>query len=143
MKAAFLLVVFSLNTFTGFACAVGMDMNFNKGHHQSQIPAAHVAHEHQHADFNHHHNTDRLQKNGGEKENCCKDAATKLTASDKLIQRTFNTSKLSVLFTMLPDITPPQSLAHRLPANLPNTSFSRHCRSPIKDVRIAIQSFQI
>ncbi|WP_285059774.1 hypothetical protein [Pedobacter ginsengisoli] len=111
MKAAFLLVVFSLNTFTGFACAVGMEMNFNKGHHQSQ--------------------------------NCCKDAATKLTASDKLIQRTFNTSKLSVLFTMLPDITPPQSLAHRLPANLPNTSFSRHCRSPIKDVRIAIQSFQI
>jgi hypothetical protein len=34
IKAMFLLVVFSLNMLTGFACAVGVDMEYNVHHHK-------------------------------------------------------------------------------------------------------------
>lgn len=37
LKAAFLLVVFSLNTLVGFACAMGVDMGFNQPHHSKEV----------------------------------------------------------------------------------------------------------
>ena len=33
LKAAFLLIVFALNTVLGFACSMGLDMGYNKSHH--------------------------------------------------------------------------------------------------------------
>lgn len=125
----FLLVVFLLNNMTGFACAIEMNIDFNKGH--------------QHPDLNHHHDTDRHQKHRSKKESCCSDAATKLIASDKLTQRTFHISQLSIPFILLADITQPQNIGVSSPTNVPNAYFSRHCRSPIEDIRIVIQSFQI
>jgi hypothetical protein len=129
MRAMFLLAVFLLNTVTVFACAIEKDMGFNKGH--------------QHSDLNHHHDTDRHPKHGSKKESCCGDAATRLITSDKLTQRIFDISQLSIPFILLTDITHPRSIVVSLPTNVPNVYFSRHCRSPIADIRIVIQSFQI
>ena len=116
MKAMFLLAVFLLNTGIGFACAIEMDMGFNR---------------------------DRHQQPGNKKESCCSDEATRLIANDKLTQRIFDISQLSIPFILLADMTHPRSIVVSLPTNVPNVYFSRHCRSPIADIRIVIQSFQI
>ena len=136
MKAMFLLVVFLLNTVTGFACAIGMDMDFNRDHHHRD------GHKHQHEDLSH-HDKNHPQKHKDEKDNCCKDAVAKLTASDKLTQRISDLTQLTIPFIILPGITYQYDQAISLPVNVSNAYFSRHCRSPIPDVRIAIQSFQI
>jgi hypothetical protein len=46
LKAAFLLVVFSINTVVGFACAVGLDMGFNTKHHEDEQATGAVVHIH-------------------------------------------------------------------------------------------------
>ena len=64
LKAAFLLIVFSLNTVIGFACAVGLDMGFNSHHHcQENAIKTEGNHHHDEADVHHH------QPNN-EKDNC-------------------------------------------------------------------------
>jgi len=155
IKAIMLLIVFLLNTVTGFACAIGIDMGFNASQQTPEIQANHNGtltnhgHEHgagiqhQHVDLGSHQDKDHHQEQDGKKENCCKDAVAKLTASSKLTQRTDNLSQLSALFILLPSIIHRQFLSVRLPSNVPNAYFTQHCRSPISDVRIAIQSFQI
>ena len=52
LKAAFLLIVFSLNTVVGFACSVGLEMGFNSSHHQEEKAAITHKHDnsHQHDD---------------------------------------------------------------------------------------------
>jgi len=40
IRAAVLLVVFSLNTVIGFACSIGIDMGFNSTHHGSEHHSA-------------------------------------------------------------------------------------------------------
>lgn len=154
MKAMFLLVVFLLNSVTGFACAIGMNMGYNEDHHQSEISTEHYSqehehshkhpdgHKHQHADLAD-HDTNHPQKQKDDKDNCCKDAVAKLTASDKLTQRIFDVSQLTLSFIILSSVSYQYDRAVSLPVSVPNAYFSRHCRSPIPDVRIAIQSFQI
>ena len=46
-RAAFLLLVFGLNTVVGFACALGLDMGFNNSHQQEKTTDAAI---HIHAD---------------------------------------------------------------------------------------------
>ncbi len=46
LKAAFLLIVFSLNTIVGFACAVGLDLGFNSSHHPDEEGRKTVVHVH-------------------------------------------------------------------------------------------------
>ena len=46
LKAAFLLMVFALNTVVGFACSMGMDMGFNTKHHDNQEATEAVVHVH-------------------------------------------------------------------------------------------------
>ena len=57
IKAATLLLVFAMNTLIGFACAVGVDMGFNRPHHQDEE----IAKVHVHSDganYNHHKKPD-------------------------------------------------------------------------------------
>jgi hypothetical protein len=131
-KAAFLTIVFLLNTVVGFACAIGMNMSFNKDHHQEH----HAKHEHDEKAADHH-------SAKSSKDNCCKDQVSKITKADKLNQQKFNYSLLSPSFFLLPSTIYQLGKVVRFPANVPNTYFVRHCRPPIPDVRIAIQSFQI
>ncbi|MEO5946211.1 MAG: hypothetical protein ABIP79_05305, partial [Chitinophagaceae bacterium] len=92
LKAVFLLIVFSLNTLVGFACALGVAMGFNsKHHHQTNATEAvihlhadgkeHVHQEkkksHSHDKLHHHDQADDQKKSGSEKDNCCNDKVIK------------------------------------------------------------------
>ena len=79
-KAAFLMIVFSLNTIIGFACAVGVDMGFNSSHHHDDEPMDTAMHIHadgkkhfhyEEADKDHH-------KSNDDKDNCCHDNVIKI-----------------------------------------------------------------
>jgi hypothetical protein len=148
-KAALLTFVFLLNIIVGFACAVGMDVDFNSEHHQEQ-ETVHSS-EHAHHDSDHHRHTKHEHDEKAadhhaaksSKDNCCKDQVTKITKADKLNQAGFNYSLLAGSFFLLPAIGYQIGNPGTFPANVPNTYFVLHCRPPIPDVRIAIQSFQI
>ena len=142
LKAIFLLVVFSLNTLIGFACAVGMYMGFNKKHHHHDDPVSSATVSHHH-ETTHHHDDGLTKKNATEENNCCTDKASQLSGSDKLLAQTINTgietpvalvflhflysSDLSSIFTQ--DI-------NKVPVVRPFVLNSR-------GIRVSIQSFQI
>ena len=46
LKAAFALIVFSLNTVVGFACFAGLDMGYNSTHHAVPAATGKIAHIH-------------------------------------------------------------------------------------------------
>jgi hypothetical protein len=141
LKAAFLLIAFSLNTVIGFACAVGLDMGFNSHHHQENaietegIPHHDKSNHHDDADV-HHHQTNN------DKDNCCNDGAMKFQKVDKalsssvtLINPVFFTSFLASFYNI-----------HILSSSNKTAEIKYFVRShhpPIPDIRIAIQSFQI
>jgi Cu/Ag efflux protein CusF len=65
LKAAFLIIVFSMNTVIGFACAIGLDMGFNsKHHHEDDEEATEISihvdgkkHQHHDEETKHHHDS--------------------------------------------------------------------------------------
>jgi hypothetical protein len=141
IKAAILLIVFSLNTVIGFACAVGLDMGFNSHHHdESAIEATEnhhhdKSHQHDEAEVDHHNANNH-------KDNCCNDEVMKFQQVDKaiassvtLISPVFFTSFLASYYNI--DIL---SSNNRI-SDIKNFVRSHH--PPIPDIRIAIQSFQI
>lgn len=77
----FLLVVFSLNTLAGFACSVGVDMGYNRHHHQHG--EKHV-HKHGLGNKHHHHSTAKLN-GASSKDDCCSNDVTRFTLLDKSI----------------------------------------------------------
>ena len=147
LKAAFLLIVFSLNTIIGFACAIGLDMGFNSNHHAEEVTdsAIHVhadgkQHQHHNEVKNHHEEADNhLHKTTNDEDNCCHDKVTQIAQQDKAI--TPSISIISpVFFTTV--------VASFYNLNLLNSYsyiryFIRSHHPPIPDIRIAIQSFQI
>lgn len=155
IKALFLLIVFSLNTITGFACAVGLDMVFNSHHHkESTVPIAehhdhnkshpHVeSHQHDEAEVHHHDKADvNHPSSGNDNDNCCNDEVMKFQKMDKaiassvtLISPVFFTSFLASFYNI--DILSSNNRISEI------KYFVRSHHPPIPDIRIAIQSFQI
>ena len=145
-KAAFLLLIFSLNMVVGFACAIGVDMEFNTAHHHD-LDAVKV---HTHADgkkHEHHNKVDQhheKKKNtkSEEKEGCCNDAVVKISQTEKALPQSssivppiFFTAFFASYYNI--DIFSFSQIAG-------NTRyFLRNYHPPITDIRIAIQSFQI
>lgn len=157
LKAAFLLVVFALNTVVGFACSVGVDMGFNTKHHEENEATEavvhihkdgkkHIHHEkkesHSHDKAHKHDQASNHEKSDSEKGNCCtddvkefQDIAKSVPSSVSLIHPVFFIAFLASYYdiSLLPytdvvrDIKP----------------FVRSYHPPIPDIRIAIQSFQI
>lgn len=149
LKAAFLLIVFSLNTVVGFACAVGLDMDFNSSHHQEEKTV--LAHQnvpaHQHSKAHSHDEQNDLAKDHHSskktKDDCCTDEAAKFAMVDKLTPQSIDFSINPVFFTAFLstfyhfDIFASDS-------HIPNNKFFvRSHHPPIPDIRVAIQSFQI
>lgn len=82
-RAAFLLMVFTLNTVIGFACAMGADMGFNSPHHHDdEVASASVHHDH---DSNSHHHEEAEADKSKDDGNCCKDSVVQLSQQDKLL----------------------------------------------------------
>ncbi|MEJ7557422.1 MAG: hypothetical protein WKF66_03870 [Pedobacter sp.] len=143
-KAAFLTVVFLLNTIVGFACAISTDMGIKNDHHRKPEISVHShkhdnGHKHEHRQPAADHHAPKKSK-----DNCCKEEVAKLTKADKLQQSSFDYSLLSLPSFILPvALHNFRSTSGIVSVNIPNSYFARHCRPPIADVRIAIQSFQI
>jgi len=152
LKAAFLLIVFSLNTIVGFACSTGIDMRFNTKHHHEETTEASV---HVHADgkkhmhhkeaSNHPHDkaANDYHKSKDEKDNCCNDGVIKIIQLDKAVPQSVNVVLHPVFFTALLSSF---YYIDTLYSSYVNTSIKHFVRSyhpPIPDIRIAIQSFQI
>ncbi len=149
LKAAFLIIVFSLNMMIGFACAIGIDMGFNTTHHHNDevtevtmhVHADGKKHEHHNEAGKHHDEESNHHKAQNGKDNCCNDKVIKITQLDKsipqsltLINPVFFTTFISTFYNIDPLFT------------FQNTSIKKFVRShhpPIPDIRIAIQSFQI
>lgn len=135
LKSAFFLLVFSLNIFTGFACAVGIDMGFNSSHHheENEMVAHHGSH---HDEMDH-------QKSSGDKDGCCNDKVTTIAQADKSLPPSSNVTVNPLLFTAFIS-----SYYNIDVAGFSNTKadikyFVRSSPPTIPDIRIEIQSFQI
>lgn len=141
VKAAFLLIAFSLNTIIGFACAVGMNMDFNSHHHEEEATISETSHHH--STENHHHDEavkDHHQPKDAD--NCCHDKVTKIAQVDKVVPQAFS---ISVNYLFLSALA--STFYHIDSLNSFREShikyFVRSHHPPIPDIRIAIQSFQI
>jgi ABC-type nickel/cobalt efflux system permease component RcnA len=135
LKAAFLLIVFSMNMIIGFACAVGIDMWFNTGHHEETEIMAHKG-SHHHDDANKHH------KSKEEKGNCCNDHVVKFSQVDKSFPHGF-AGLNAIFFTTLISSFYNIDVLHTSKTSANTKYFVRNHHPPIPDIRIAIQSFQI
>lgn len=148
-KAAFLLIVFSLNTIIGFACAVGLNMGFNSHHNEQEVTeiSVHVhsdgeQHQHHNEIKDHHDETVNDHPPTNDKDNCCNDEVMKFQQVDKAIASSV-TLLCPVFFTSFPasffniDILSSKKKLSGI------KYFVRNHHPPIPDIRIAIQSFQI
>lgn len=142
IKAALLLIVFSLNTIIGFACAVGLDMGFNSHHHHDE-EATDVA-VHTHTDGKHHREkaTKNLHKKTSDKDDCCNGKVTKIAQQDKAISQSVSLDSPDFLTAIIPSIYNIDVL-HSNGVDSHIKYFVQSHHPPIPDICIAIQSFQI
>lgn len=144
LKAAFLLIVFSLNTMVGFACSIGVDMGFNTSHHSGHAAKASV---HIHKDGKKHDHkleagkkhTHKHSETASKKDDCCKEKVVKLQTSDKALthaQATVHTPVFIVSSFF-------QFLSFNTVKGVPQKYIAYQFHPPPYDIRIAIQSFQI
>ena len=140
IKAAFLLIVFSLNMMVGFACSIGMDMGFNTRHHHGEATAIHVhadGKKHHHKKTQHRH-TDKKDK----KEGCCNDRVLKISQADKAVPQA--TKLLNpVFFTAFVATYYNFNISYPPQVSTSNKYLVRGHHPPTPDIRIAIQSFQL
>lgn len=171
LKAGFILLVFSLNTVVGFACAVGLDMGFNTSHHDGnavEVKEIHVhedgaIHHHGSASANesadkhesgaaHHHGHDdnvpvKQEKDGkslaGKDESgCCSDEVLKFQSLDKnLNQTTNNIVDAQVFVAMLSTFFGVDLIA--ITKEVPPKFKARFYYPPPADILLATQRFQI
>ena len=146
LKAALLLIVFSMNTAIGFACAVGVDMGFNSKHHDDDdeevTEAIHIhtggaRHLHHDESDKHYHDTKEDSENDG----CCNHDVVKFQDLDKTLAKNINyTIPVPVFVAVL------NSFSATTPLNysyIPSKKLILHFFHPPPDIRILIQSFQI
>jgi len=140
LKAAFLLILFSFNMMVGFACAVGVDMDFNTTHHPEK--EATELHIHANGKKHHHQKQEHKHTDSEKKDDCCNDKVLKISQTDKavpqatkLLSSSFFSAFIATYYNI--NITYPSQ------AITSTKYFVRGHHPPIPDIRIAIQSFQI
>ena len=146
LKAAFLLIVFGLNTMVGFACAMGVDMGFNATHHHDDEAteihehADGVKHDHHKQAAKHEHEENKPEKK--EKKGCCNDDVQKFQSLDKALNQNVKTVIDVPVFTAI--ISAFLGIdVYNLSKTYPPKYRVRFFYPPPPDIRIAIQSFQI
>jgi hypothetical protein len=141
-KALFLLIVFSLNTVLGFACSVGINMGYNKKHHnheKTHSASAGLVDNHEH-----HHTAPSKNANETDSNNdCCANEVTKFIQLDKFVPDNNLLLQVPVFFLTS---APLFNLTTKDFKGAVNSRFQfvrRSCSLNDTDIRIAIQSFQI
>ena len=151
IKSAFLMTVFSMNTVLGFACSIGLDMDYNNSHHSAETSEVAV---HVHADGkNHHHGNEpkkshhdepsanhQDKKDASKKDDCCTNEIMKFQQSDKnMTAKTgINMPVFVAILTTFFGIDNFKSVQSSSPKYI-----ASYFHPPPPDIRIAIQSFQI
>ena len=148
LKAVFLIIVFSLNTIIGFACAIGIDMGFNTTHHHEEEATEAVVHIHKggqkhvhHNEVGKHHDEASNHKAKDGKDNCCSDKVIKITQFDKSIPQSLSVINPVFFTTFISSFYNIDALFTSRTTSI--RYFVRSHHPPIPDIRIAIQSFQI
>ena len=149
IKAAFLLFIFNLNIFVGFACSIGIDTDVMASHHvESESKISH-SHAHQHksnAGKDHHGSPKRHDHKTGhkgkeDKKGCCNDEVQKVQQLDKNI----NSSSKSISFQNTAVLNPTFFRPYTvklLKAN-PTKCRERFFYPPPPNILVEFQRFQI
>jgi len=147
LKAIFLLMVFSLNTLIGFACAVDANMELyarhSHSHHHHAGAVKKGSHHHDENPAHHHHHDHKKNGNAGnDDDNCCTGKVTQLSQTDKLPAQTIYAG-IEIPVTLVP-----LHFLYRafLSAVSPETSkipIARPYTLNARGIRVSIQSFQI
>ncbi|MEO8763167.1 MAG: hypothetical protein ABI416_02725 [Ginsengibacter sp.] len=151
LKAIFLIIVFSLNTIIGFACALGIEMGFNISDcHETKEnndinPRCPDGEKHcksdavvKHADQSGVHQKTKTE-NGG----CCNDKVMKFNELDKLASHSLNSSVYAIFFSAVFAFIYKSDIFYTTYITGNIKYFVRGYHPPIPDIRIAINSFQI
>jgi hypothetical protein len=142
LKAAFLLIAFSMNTVIGVACAVGLDMGFNTHHHDgNETTFLKTSHHHDTSHHNGEANNDH-QKSKDCKDNCCNDQVMKFSQLDKSVPQPLNVIN-PIFLTAFVSTYYSIDVLNTSYAHINIKYFVRSYHPPIPDIRIVIQSFQI
>lgn len=138
LRAASLLIIFSMNMVVGFACAVGLDMGFNTiHHHPDEATALHME-----GSKHHHEKHEHKESEKSEKDNCCNGHVLKIVQEDKAVPQA---AKLvnPVFFTAFDVVYYNSNSNCHSQSHTFNKYFVLGHHPPIPDIRIAIRSFQI
>ena len=142
IKAAMLLIAFSLNTIVGFACAVGLDMCFNSHHqHDDEVTETEI-HTHANGNQNQEETVKNLHKKTNDKDDCCNGKVTKIAKQDKAIWQSESIVS-PIFFTTLIFSFFNIDVLHSNEVDSHIKYFVQSHHPPIPDICIAVQSFQI
>ena len=152
-KAAFLLFIFSLNMFVGFACSLGLNaVGEASSHHPEAVKQSSNTHNHSHehgkaASKSHHHETAKphdhntAHRDAPDKKGCCNDEVQKVQQLDKNIES--NAKIFS--FDIVADV--PQTHYKSCIINFSKTNLAklreRFFYPPPPNILLKIQRFQI
>ncbi|MEJ7768252.1 MAG: hypothetical protein WKF89_10615 [Chitinophagaceae bacterium] len=152
-KAAFLLLVFALNTVVGFACQMGADLIINSTPHPGKVRNKEVVHIHKHGKLHKHKETSRndvqahhhMPRNQtapkNNTENCCNNAVMNFDQPDKSTVLSFTLSSPVYFTTLITSFLVQDITFFNVPS--PSRRFAQSHHPPIPDIRVAIRSFQI
>jgi hypothetical protein len=145
LKVIFLLIVFSLNTLIGFACAVGLNMGFNKKHHHHDetVSRSTLSHHHEKGTAHHHHHEELAKSKTTEDHNCCTDNTTQLSGSDKLLAQTINSGIETPVALVFLHFLYSADLSSLLTQDIKKVPVVRPFVLNSRGIRVSIQSFQI
>ena len=140
INAALLLLVFLMNTVIGFACAVGVDMGFNKHHHDEEKAVS--IHTHVNSKKHHHEDAEHKHKDNDKKDDCCNDKVLKICQIEKAVPE-FSKILSPILNIAFVPVYYSINISYPSQVTTSNKYYVRGHHPPIRDIRIAIQSFQI
>lgn len=139
-----MLLVFSMNTLLGFACALGLKMGYNNHHHEEAKATATCQHQqlNHNKPFGHSQQVTNSNQHPKTKDDCCSHSVTSFNLLDKapahtssIVHPVFATAFALSYYTrsVLPKLSIPKNIR----------AFAQTYHPPIPDIRVAIQSFQI
>ena len=156
LKAAFLLIVFSLNIVLVFACSIGINMGYNKSHHPDEMAAInHNQDESQHMtqkmevshklSMAHSHDTEIADHNQSEKSknDCCTDEAAQFARMDKMAPKPIDFNLQPAFFAANLSSFRYFNIFSTLETLPYGKYYIRGHHPPIPEIRLAIQSFQV
>jgi len=148
IRGLILLTVFSLNTVVGFACSLGINMGYNKSHHQHEASHSHKK-PHSHKEGHHHEHSPVSTSNisvgsPASNDDCCANGVADFIKLDKSVTSATVLQAPVFLIAFASQFILPIDSGVSLIDTYIYGSLRRSWNSTDDtDLRIVIQSFQI